>query len=863
MSPDRSEFPAAVEAPLWEQGFTITRARVLAGTGTVAILALLFALALVTIGERPFIQAAQPSAAPGFEHDLGSTLSAGQSFVSRHSGLAGIELNLSRNEAATSGVLVASLLAAPGAQETLAETHVDVARLPWNGTYPFTFTPVEASRDRSFYLELQAEGLPEGAVIRFTGSDALAYMNGTMYVGGVPQDRQLQFRLVHTGQGLLRDLRALAGHLALVLVATIYLFLLPGYAMLLWLAPALAREWRMALLASPAVGLALHPLLYLWLQPAGIPINRTFVLLFCGAAAILGALGLLRLRGRSAHTVSDVDGAGLWPDVALGGGLLLLLASRFWPVHVLDGPSWGDSVQHAVLAQALVEQQGLLSSWLPYAPYESLTTHYGFSAATALYMLLTGSAVVEGTLVMGQIMNILAVLCLYPLVVLATGNRWAGVASVLIAGLLNPMPQEYVNWGRYAQLSGQVILPVAIFLLWWLLRQPRVEAGLAVVAAATLAGLALCYYRMPVLLVLFFAGWGLIYALPEWRLRWAAWRPRLVQMGITGACSALLMIPWLLNLQNSKLGAGVAEGVAQGTTWENIVLDYRNWLAITSFVPASLLAACVVALVVAGLRPHRWPWLVALWTLLLAGSKATELFHFPLAKYLQTFAVLITLYIPVSLLVGWLVGIVAGYVTARGREVGGAVLCLLLLASGAAGAVERLQVIKPEYVMLTHPDLQAARWIVGNVPVEARFLVNGFTIWGDESVVGSDAGWWLPLLTRRANTMPPQYALLNERPLEADYDARVLDLVIRLREQPLDSPAGFVPLCAEGVTHIYSGQVQGRSGFGAQQLLNPVALEANPALRKIYHRDQVRIFELSPEACGAGASSMLTGAHGS
>ena len=36
---------------------------------------------------------------------------------------------------------------------------------------------------------------------------------------------------------------------------------------------------------------------------------------------------------------------------------------------------------------------------------------------------------------------------------------------------------------------------------------------------------------------------------------------------------------------------------------------------------------------------------------------------------------------------------------------------------------------------------------------------NGFTIYNNTSGVGSDAGWWLSLLTDRENTMPPQYAV--------------------------------------------------------------------------------------------------------
>ena len=46
---------------------------------------------------------------------------------------------------------------------------------------------------------------------------------------------------------------------------------------------------------------------------------------------------------------------------------------------------------------------------------------------------------------------------------------------------------------------------------------------------------------------------------------------------------------------------------------------------------------------------------------------------------------------------------------------------------------------------------------------------------GDRSV-GVDAGWWIPLLARRENTLPPQYALLAEKPISLDYSQRVVAL---------------------------------------------------------------------------------------
>ena len=96
----------------------------------------------------------------------------------------------------------------------------------------------------------------------------------------------------------------------------------------------------------------------------------------------------------------------------------------------------------------------------------------------------------QAVLWMGQVLNGLAVLALYPLGTRIGGNRWAGVTAVLIGGLLSPMPMGYVNWGRYTQLAGQAILPAAIWLSWVALDSPKRDWRVMALAWVALGGLA-------------------------------------------------------------------------------------------------------------------------------------------------------------------------------------------------------------------------------------------------------------------------------------------------------------------------------------------------------------------------------------
>ena len=138
-----------------------------------------------------------------------------------------------------------------------------------------------------------------------------------------------------------------------------------------------------------------------------------------------------------------------------------------------------------------------------------------------------------------------------------------------------------------------------------------------------------------------------------------------------------------------------------------------------------------------------------------------------------------------------------------------------------------------------------------NTPAETRFLVEGFRIYDGRSAVGADAGWWIPLLAGRANTMPPQYALLNERPIDPDYSRNVVALVAGLEANSPATTEGMRLLCEQGITHVYIGQSQGKVGFAAPQLFAPEDFAPQPAFDLVYHEDRVYVFAFDRATCPA------------
>ena len=792
-----------------------------------------------------FVDSDQPHREGTLAAELAPGQPVGQTFLARHGGLSGFEIFLVP-ESGLPATLTLHLRTDPAATTDLSTASLRLPIDAESGFYRFSFPGVENSHAEYYYAVVEAAepgisvALAEGA----------RYLDGAAYQAHKPLDAQTAFRLAYEPGFMILDLlRAMIRWIGLLAVSGL-LFVVPGWALLAWLLPERRLTWAELLGLAVGVSLALYALLLLWTDLVGLHLGALYAWLpvVFGLAALVWRYRTWRpSQGRDALQRWARSGA-LWPDLTF----MVVLGLAFWVrllvVRTAEAPLWGDSVQHATIAQLLLDNGGLFDSWDPYAPYRSLTVHFGFPTAVALESWVTRTDSVQGTLLVGQLINGMAALTLYPLAVrFAKGNGWAGTGAALVVGLLSPMPAEYVNWGRYAQLAGQVILPVALWLLWEVVQSDTPPWKAACLAGSTAAGMGLAYYRMPFYYATFVLAWLLGWGLPHWRLNIRLWFRGLIRLVLVAGVTLLLLLPVGLRLAGGHLAAGLGASVTTVSPLDAVLADYRVWRNISRYVPPPLLIAALIALIWSMLRRR---WVVAsigLWVLALSSLVAGQLIRLPGANYMQNFAILIALYIPAGLLIGWLIGQVAEL---AGRWTKQWTMALALLAVAAWGFVGQAKVVQARFVMVTHPDTQAMAWIEQSTPPESLFLVEGYRIYGGLSAVGADAGWWIPLLAHRHNTMPPQYALLSEAPVQPGYSQDVVDLVTRLETTSPASAEGIQALCEWGVTHVYVGQGHGEVGIGAIQLFSPGELAGNPAFDQIYHRDRVSVFALDPTACG-------------
>jgi hypothetical protein len=644
---------------------------------------------------------------------------------------------------------------------------------------------------------------------------------------------------------------------------------------------------------AAGLSLALYPLLLLWGNLIGLQLGPLYAW-----APPLAGLATLLWRNRdwrparlAAAWRAWAHSPALWPDLALLIVIGLLAGVRFAAADAIDAPLWGDSYHHTLIAQLLVDHGGLFNSWQPYAEMQTLTYHFGFHTAAATLHWFSGLAPPQAIIWAGQLLNVLAVIALYPLAFRVGGSRWAGVGALLLAGLLAPMPAYYVNWGRYTQLAGQAILPAAIYLIWAAVdnRYESVAAShrqtmnpgrsiaddgpttdhepqttdyeshgsswrFFILPWLALAGLGLAHYRVLIFVVFFFPAL-LLLQLGRQRLR-----SLLARMAVVAVGAGLLFLPWFIHVFAGRILAIFAIWLTTpATALPPATQEYNAAIDPQLVLPALVWLLLVFSLAWGLWRRDRGVALLGLWWLFVLLAVNPHWLSLPGTGALTNFALLIAAYIPVGVLLGaafgWLVCAASGDRPMLGieprpssfdlrRRIALPIGTMLLAALALWGATRRLGDLEiPQHALVTRPDLRAAAWIRANTPPDARFLVNAFFAFGDSSVVGSDGGWWLPLLSGRQTTLPPLLYVSEQAP-RPDYYRWVTALPALLQQQPIDAPAVLDMLRQRGIAYVYIGQRQGRVNYAGSAVLQPQQMLDSAHFRPIYHEDRVWVFEV-------------------
>ena len=390
------------------------------------------------------------------------TYPVGQTCYASFNGLTGIDVYLEPPKG-LKGDVTLHVRQTPHDTTDLASASLPADQLNGPGYYRFSFPAIKQSTLKGYYFFIAVTD-PDTIVVK--AGPGAGYVDGSAYRDHEPIDQQVAFRLAY-------DIPQAMGGLVLegfrwiyFLLVMVFLYILPGWVLLPLALPSIkSMDWFGRAALSAGGSLAVYPILFLFTHIIGIQAGALYAWV-PGGAALIYLLYQLWTQRRTFLTLKFHRPKLSAEGIALFFVVGLIIFSRFWVIRTVNAPFWGDSYQHTMITQLLIDHKGLFSSWLPYADLHSFTYHFGFHAATVVFHWVTNLGAIQSTLWVGQILNILAVLAVYPLAVRFTGQRWAGVVAVLFAGLLSNYPMYYVNWGRYTQLAGQVILPVAIVMIF-------------------------------------------------------------------------------------------------------------------------------------------------------------------------------------------------------------------------------------------------------------------------------------------------------------------------------------------------------------------------------------------------------------
>jgi hypothetical protein len=757
-----------------------------------------------------------------FQRDVAARLQpgqpAGQSFTARRSGLNSIQVFTGTNEAApgTPVNLRADLFYSLEDIEPVFSKNIT---LHDQGPVVIDFPPRPDPPGQTYFLLLQIE---QGSIPLY-GRSENTYPEGQAFSGFIPQDADLAFRTTyHYGlQAFLQDFKAgISGTWLLLPLAV--LLLAPGWLILDF--SGLRKRFDGGEQAALSIGLSLSilPLLMLWTSI----IDARWTQFSTTAAGILlvGAV-LFQVLRRPLKITLTWQGAALLLVFIVSFGLRLVM------VRDLAAPAWVDSVHHSLISRLIQENGAFPSSYNPFINLDATQYHAGFHTGLAAFSWLSRMEPAAALLLYGQVLNAAVVLAAYLLTTTLTRDRWAGVIAALFTGLITPMPAYYLSWGRYTHLAGLLILPAAPALVRLFFDRvgasPRAVLLLAVLA---FSGLILVHYRVAAFLGLLL----IAMVISRLKINRESFQNLARQTGLAagamGGGALLLSGPWLLPTLNRHILPALTP--SQVTPAEPFT-DFSWGLLTAGFGIYSLWLAGLGLLLGLVLR-QRFALAAVLWVGLLFLLANLGALGLPGGWFVNNPSVQISLFLPISLLAGYLLSVIIRttpsflpqplLLALRGLIVGG------LLVFGFLGMRQLMTITNPNTILVRDGDLAAMQWIREFIPPEETILISPFS-WGYGVYAGSDGGFWISPLTGR-KTMPPPvlYGMGNPE------QVRAISSLSRQAVEHGSSPMELNDLMqAHGLRYVFIG-VRG-GAFSSN------ALFESPLFNLVYSNHGVSLFQ--------------------
>jgi hypothetical protein len=802
------------------------------------------------------ISLSDPETSQIHEQEIVATLQAGgtavgQTFISRRSGLDSLTFWLASSDPNPQGSLIFELFHTPEDAAPLYQAKLPTSDIQGKRTFKISFPPQHDPPGQVYDLRLRAEGKN----LEIYGRLENIYSPGAFFTDA-PAEADLAFRTTYAygWSAVQEDLSHWVKNAWLVIPLSL-LLLVPGWLLLDLAGSFQSKDFGVRIAMWVGTSLAVIPVLMLWTTVLDLPWSSSFIWI------VLNFLAIIQIT-RHRNSFSSFfrsplpTRASLSPQrrnwmkqnithlIVLLGIFIFTLTTRLIMVRDVATPLWVDSVHHGLITRLILEQGSYPATFSPYLIISPAEYHLGFHSLAASFVWLTGLQINEALLVLGQVLNALAVFSSYLFTVSLCKDRFAGLIAAALTGLFTPMPAYYTSWGRYTHLAGMLVLPVflALFIQFLnlspapknqpqenLLKRMRWKLiGQSLLLCLVAAGLFLLHYRV--------AAFGLLLALaylflqpkfkdPSWGRYWK--RSALAALG-----AFLLAVPWILPfIQQILLPrleiTGTRQPFFSGFAWQ--------YLTSGSGIATILLA--IFGLVLGISLRKRFAFMLLMWVGFLFLLPNLSALGLPGGNLVNHTAVEISLYLPISLLGGYAVSFLlrmSERILSTQWRVGArwafSILAVFLLLLGAQ---KTTILLNPVTFLSRQPDLAAISWIEENLNNEGIIAINPF-LWGYGFYAGSDGGFWISPLTAHP-TLPPPVLYGASLPEET---ARINHFCAQVISNAKNAQGLWDLFQQNNVRYVYLGA---RGG-----VISPWALKDSDLFQLLYTQDGTWIFEVMP-----------------
>jgi hypothetical protein len=622
-----------------------------------------------------------------------------------------------------------------------------------------------------------------------------------------------------------------------LIISSIIVFFLPGYFIYNIFLKNLKLDIFQSLIISMGLSLSFIPLITYFFTLIGIKLNSFLII----ALMVIFIIGIL-LKYKKDYKLNKDDlltskgskyGLKKWdisPYFILIAILIISLVVRFIQVKDILVAPGSDSYHHTLIAQLIVENGGIPTSYLPYAPLASFTYHFGFHSLVAFFYWISGISIIKLVIFTAQILNAFALLSVFIFVDRLFKDKKMALLSSLTVGLISIFPAYYLNWGRFTQLTGMVILPIALLLVIESIKMEKRDLKVLFISGLLTSGLFLSHYRIIIAFFSFILLYFL-YGIYQNRHNRKAVQENLIRYIVIAIIALVLLLPWFIHLMKEPQIITTANNSKASASAFSIE---RIGDAINYYSNLPLLFLSIGGILLGLFKRNKNIILITSWVLILIAFSNPFWMKLPGSGLLDFVTVVTILYFPVAVISSYFfIYLLQRFKISSSHNLLIFSICLAILVPFFA--INMIGTFSPDSVYVRSGDLNAMNWIKANTEGNATFLIDAYSFdFLPEYITGIDGGYWIPIIAKRNVTIPPMTYLL-EKPFDKNYVEKVVAL--SKAEESITSESTIDFLIKNNVSYIYFGG----KNLGKLKLQN---LQNNPYLEPVYSKYGVWIFRI-------------------